>query len=156
LLFEGNLHDETCTWLKGAWNIVVGSTCNMKKKGRVIQNEIMIFHNQPQLRAQNPHPYNEEMWKKIIYNIRTTRCCLHYWRGPSLMIFSRESSIWICPRILLPMNPTKFSNSGFQDSLTKSHRCALCTSSRIIGRILYWNLTTLRMLWMVVEGMLIS
>jgi hypothetical protein len=37
----------------------------MKKKGRVIQNEIMIFHNQPQLRAQNPHPYNEEMWKKI-------------------------------------------------------------------------------------------
>jgi hypothetical protein len=25
----------------------------------------MVFHNQPQPRAQNPHPYTEKMWKKI-------------------------------------------------------------------------------------------
>jgi hypothetical protein len=25
----------------------------------------MVFHNQPQPRTQNPHPYTEEMWEKI-------------------------------------------------------------------------------------------
>ncbi len=37
---------------------------NMKKR-RVIQNEIMVFHKNPHLMAQNLHAYTKEMWKKI-------------------------------------------------------------------------------------------
>jgi len=39
--------------------------CYNVKKRKVIQNEIMVFNNQLQPMAQNPHCYIEEMWKKI-------------------------------------------------------------------------------------------
>jgi hypothetical protein len=34
------------------------------KKRKVIRNEMMVFHNQPQPTTQNPHPYTET-WEKI-------------------------------------------------------------------------------------------
>ncbi len=94
--------------------------------------------------------------KKSNYNISTTRCCLHYWKGPALMISSKERFVWIRPRNLPPMNSMRFLNNGFQGQLTKTHKWALCISSHIIRWIVYWNSTTLRMLWMVVQGMSIS
>ncbi len=39
--------------------------CYNVMKRKVIQNEIMVFHKILQPIAQNPHPYIEEMWKKI-------------------------------------------------------------------------------------------
>ncbi len=39
--------------------------CYNVKKRKVIQNEIMFFHEHPQLIAQSPHPYTKEMWKKM-------------------------------------------------------------------------------------------
>jgi len=35
------------------------------KKRRVIRNEIMVFHKNPQPMAQHLHPYTMEMWEKI-------------------------------------------------------------------------------------------
>ncbi len=35
------------------------------KKRRVIRNEIIVVHKHFQPMAQSPHPYIEEMWKKM-------------------------------------------------------------------------------------------
>ncbi len=55
LVTQGNLHLLTMT-----------KFCYNMKKRRVVRNEIMVFHKQPQPRTQNPHPYTEEMWKNQI------------------------------------------------------------------------------------------
>jgi hypothetical protein len=39
--------------------------CYNIRKRKVIQNEIIIFHKHLQPMAQSPHPYIEEMWKKM-------------------------------------------------------------------------------------------
>jgi hypothetical protein len=62
----------------------------------------------------------------------------------------------ICPRILPPMNSTKFLSNGFQGLLKETHRWAMCALSHINGWIFYWNLTTLRTMWMIVQRMSIS
>jgi hypothetical protein len=70
------------------------------------------------------------------------------------MISSREKSIWICPSILLLMNLMRFLS--IQGLLTGTHKWSMCTSSCIIRWIHYWNLITLRTLWIALQGMLIS
>jgi hypothetical protein len=54
------------------------------------------------------------------------------------------------------MNSMRFLSSGFQGSLMKTHKWAMCASSHIIGWIFYWNSTTLRMLQTTPQGMSIS
>jgi len=76
------LRDQLATWGNLHLLTMMKFCYNMKKR-RVIRNEIMIFHNQPQPRAQNPHPYNEEMWKKIKLQHKYNKvlfALVHWWK----------------------------------------------------------------------------
>jgi hypothetical protein len=59
----------------------------------------MVFHNQPQPRAQNPHPYTEEMWKKIklqhkynkvLFALLERTCTDDFFKGKICMNSSKE------------------------------------------------------------------
>jgi len=102
LAMGGNLHLLTMT--KFSYNV---------KKGRVIWNEIMVFHNWFQPTTQNPHPYIEEMWKKIKLQHNYSKVLFVLLEMTLTNDFLEGKICMMCPRILPLMNSTNFSSNGF-------------------------------------------